>query len=62
MPIVVGGGVKLADIPLVKSTGVDGFFVVSAVCGADDPEAAHENWCALGVLVSFGGLYMAGIQ
>lgn len=47
MPIVVGGGVKLADIPLVKSTGVDGFFVVSAVCGADDPEAAaRELVCA----------------
>lgn len=40
VPIVVGGGVKLADIPLVKSTGVDGFFVVSAVCGAEDPKAA----------------------
>ena len=37
VPIVVGGGVKLADIPLVKSTGVDGFFVVSAVCSVDDP-------------------------
>lgn len=47
VPIVVGGGVKLADIPLVKSTGVDGFFVVSAVCGADDPEAAaRELACA----------------
>ena len=47
VPIVVGGGVKLADIPLVKSTGVDGFFVVSAVCGADDPEAAaRELVCA----------------
>lgn len=43
VPIVVGGGVKLADIPLVKSTGVDGFFVVSAVCGADDPEAAARE-------------------
>lgn len=40
VPIVVGGGVKLADIPLVKSAGVDGFFVVSAVCGAEDPKAA----------------------
>lgn len=40
VPIVVGGGVKLADIPLVKSTGVDGFFVVSAVCGAENPKAA----------------------
>lgn len=43
VPIVVGGGVKVADIPLVKSTGVDGFFVVSAVCGADDPEAAARE-------------------
>lgn len=43
VPIVVGGGVKLADIPLVKSTGVDGFFVVSAVCGASDPEASARE-------------------
>lgn len=43
VPIVVGGGVKIADIPLVKSTGVDGFFVVSAVCGADNPEAAARE-------------------
>lgn len=43
VPIVVGGGVKLADIPLVKSTGVEGFFVVSAVCGAPDPEAAARQ-------------------
>ncbi|MEF2559597.1 MAG: thiamine phosphate synthase [Eggerthellaceae bacterium] len=40
IPIVVGGGVKIDDIPLVKSTGVDGFFVVSAVCSADDPYVA----------------------
>lgn len=39
-PIVVGGGVKAADIPGLAKTGVDGFFVVSAVCGADDPRAA----------------------
>lgn len=43
VPIVVGGGVKLPDIPLVKSTGVDGFFVVSAVCGAEDPHAAAHD-------------------
>lgn len=43
VPIVVGGGVKLADVPLVKSTGVDGFFVVSAVCGAENPEAAARE-------------------
>lgn len=39
-PIVVGGGVKAVDIPGLAKTGVDGFFVVSAVCGADDPHAA----------------------
>ena len=40
-------GVKVADIPLVAQTGVDGFFVVSAVCGASDPEAAaRELVCA----------------
>ena len=43
VPIVVGGGVKAADIPLVAQTGVDGFFVVSAVCGASDPEAAARE-------------------
>lgn len=39
-PIVVGGGVKAADLPQLAHTGVAGFFVVSAVCGADDPRAA----------------------
>ena len=39
-PIVVGGGVKAADIPGLARTGVDGFFVVSAVAGAPDPYAA----------------------
>lgn len=40
VPIVVGGGVKVTDIPLVAQTGVDGFFVVSAVCCAENPQAA----------------------
>ncbi len=40
IPVVVGGGVKIADIPLLAKTGVDGFFVVSAVAGAPDPENA----------------------
>jgi thiamine monophosphate synthase len=39
----VGGGVKAADIPALAKTGVDGFFVVSAVCGADDPHAAAQE-------------------
>ncbi len=43
VPIVVGGGVKTVDIPLVASTGVDGFFVVSAVCAADDPARAARE-------------------
>lgn len=42
-PIVVGGGVKAADIPGLVKTGVDGFFVVSAVCGAEDPRAAAKE-------------------
>lgn len=39
IPIVVGGGVKLADIPQLAQTGADGFFVVSAISEADDPKA-----------------------
>ncbi|MCI1955226.1 MAG: thiamine phosphate synthase [Oscillospiraceae bacterium] len=50
IPVVVGGGVKLADIPPLAKTGVDGFFVVSAVAEADDPkrEASRlaEAWKA----------------
>ena len=43
IPVVVGGGVKAADLPELAKTGVDGFFVVSAVAGADNPyEAARE--------------------
>lgn len=42
-PIVVGGGVKAIDLPGLKQTGVEGFFVVSAVCSAPDPyQAARE--------------------
>lgn len=37
VPVVVGGGVKLCDIKPLKETGVDGFFVVSAVAGAENP-------------------------
>ncbi len=43
IPVVIGGGVKIADIPALKATGVEGFFVVSAVAGAEKPyEAAKE--------------------
>ena len=43
LPVVVGGGVKLADIPALAKTGVDGFFVVSAVAGASNPEKAARD-------------------
>lgn len=43
VPVVVGGGVKLSDIPVIKATGLHGFFVVSAVCGAPDPFAAARE-------------------
>ena len=40
VPIVVGGGVTVEDLPVIASTGVDGFFVISAVASADDPYLA----------------------
>lgn len=49
LPVVVGGGVKAADLPALAATGVAGFFVVSAVAGAADPIAAARElaaaWC-----------------
>lgn len=43
VPVVVGGGVKASDLKELAATGVDGFFVVSAVAGAADPyRAARE--------------------
>ena len=43
VPVVVGGGVKAADLPALKATGVEGFFVVSAVAGAMHPYSAAEE-------------------
>ena len=43
VPIVVGGGVKAADLPALRATGVEGFFVISAVAGAANPFAAAEE-------------------
>ena len=40
VPIVVGGGVKRDDLAALRDTGAAGFFVVSAVCAADDPARA----------------------
>lgn len=43
VPVVVGGGVKAKDLPELKATGVEGFFVISAVAGAQDPAAAAKE-------------------
>lgn len=43
IPVVIGGGVKLADIPPLAQTGIDGFFVVSAIAGAKDPKAEAQK-------------------
>lgn len=40
IPVVIGGGVGLEDIEELGKTGVDGFFVVSAISQADDPKQA----------------------
>ena len=46
IPVVVGGGVKVADLPALAATGVQGFFVVSAVAGAEDPRLAARELVA----------------
>lgn len=43
VPVVVGGGVKASDLPALRATGVEGFFVVSAVAGAAHPYVAAEE-------------------
>ena len=43
VPVVVGGGVKAADLPALRTTGVEGFFVISAVAGAEHPYSAAEE-------------------
>ena len=43
IPVVIGGGVKAADIPELAQTKIDGFFVVSAVAGAENPEMAAKE-------------------
>ena len=47
VPVVVGGGVKARDLKALKATGVDGFFVISAVAGAADPLAAARDMTGL---------------
>lgn len=43
IPVVVGGGVTINDIPQLAATGVEGFFIVSAVAGAENPEEAAKE-------------------
>lgn len=47
VPVVVGGGVKVNDLPALKKTNVAGFFVVSAVASAADPTAAANELCTV---------------
>ncbi|MGO1297911.1 MAG: thiamine phosphate synthase [Vibrio sp.] len=47
IPVVVGGGVKSADIAALAQTGIDGFFVVSAVTAADNPSSAARELTTL---------------
>lgn len=41
-PLVIGGGVHVADIPMLARTAADGWFVVSAIAAAQDPEQATQ--------------------
>jgi thiamine-phosphate pyrophosphorylase len=43
IPVVIGGGVKLTDIPQLAQTGIGGFFVVTAVTEAEDPKQAAAD-------------------
>lgn len=43
LPITIGGGVKAEDMKALAETGVDGFFVVSAIASAEDPKAAAKE-------------------
>ena len=43
LPITIGGGVEAEDMKALAETGVDGFFVVSAIASAEDPKAAAEE-------------------
>ncbi len=47
IPVVVGGGVKTADLENLAATGVDGFFVISAIAGAGKPAQAAKEMTSL---------------
>ena len=42
-PVVVGGGVHADDVPALARTAAAGWFVVSAIAAADDPERAARE-------------------
>lgn len=42
-PVVVGGGVHADDMEMLARSKAAGWFVVSAIAGADDPEAATRE-------------------
>lgn len=50
-PVVVGGGVHTDDIPALARTTAAGWFVVSAIAAANDPESATRQlisaWAAI---------------
>ena len=43
VPVVIGGGVTVGDLPKIAQTGVNGFFVISAIAGAIDPYLAAKD-------------------
>lgn len=43
LPVVAIGGVQARDVPDLLASGVAGVAVVSAICGAEDPEAAARE-------------------
>jgi len=42
-PVVIGGGVKKEDIPQIAASPLAGYFVVSAVAGAENPYLAAKD-------------------
>lgn len=45
LPLVAIGGINLGNINEVAATGVAGIALVSAICHADDPQAASAAFC-----------------
>ncbi|MGO4936531.1 thiamine phosphate synthase [Fundicoccus sp. Sow4_H7] len=43
IPVVIGGGVKVGDLPELYQTGIDGYFVISAIASASNPYLAAKE-------------------